>query len=94
MGGSVVEATSGSSVSYCFYGRASCERGRFIAPGVDDERAIQALFDRISPGVRCPDLGWGWEDENNGGGELALAAVGVIAIGLFVVAVRWALRST
>lgn len=93
-GGSVREATSGSVVSYCFYGRASCEVGRFIAPGVEDEGAIHALFDQISPGASCPDIGWGWEDESSGGGELALAAVGVAAIGLFVVAVRWALRST
>ncbi|MXW26401.1 MAG: fibronectin type III domain-containing protein [Dehalococcoidia bacterium] len=93
-GGSVREATSGSVVSYCFDGRLSCELGRSIAPGVDDERAVNALFDRISPGRSCLDLSWGWEDESNGGGELALAAVGIVAIGLFVVAVRWALRSS
>ena len=80
------EVTTGSWVSFCVHG-FTCELVRHIPPR-EGTRAVEALFDQLA--VRCPVLLY---ETPSRAREIALAAAGGGAIGVYAVAVWWVVRS-
>lgn len=80
------EVTTGSWVSFCVHG-FTCELVRHIPPR-EGTRAVEAFFDQLA--VRCPVLLY---EPPSRAREIALAAAGGGAIGVYAVAIWWVVRS-